>query len=377
MAQCLHCELNPAFIMDIRESYSLKKRNTFGMNVSCACYVEYGSVEELVEFFSSGRQHGLPLPFLHIGGGSNILFTGDFPGTVFHSGIRFISEIRPCGTTAHDADGPGSAAVLVEVGAGTLWDDFCAWCAERGLWGPENLSGIPGETGAAAVQNIGAYGVEFKDVVREVRCFDAVTCSIKTFRQQECKYGYRDSIFKQSAKGRYIVTSVVFGLSTEGGPRLEYGHVKSAVENALSESSQETLTPSLVRSVILGIRDSKLPDPGKTGSAGSFFKNPVVPKIFYEKVEHYAKSKYGQDYEVPHFDAGSGFVKIPAAWLIDQCGWKGYREGNVGVYEKQPLVLVNLTGKALPEEILTLEKKIKASVLSLFGIGLEPEVEHI
>ena len=377
MAQCLHCGFNLAFIMDIRESYSLKKRNTFGMDVSCACYVEYGSVEELVEFFSSGRQHGLPLPFLHIGGGSNILFTGDFPGTVFHSEIRFISEIRPCGTTAHDADGPGSAAVLVEVGAGTLWDDFCAWCAERGLWGPENLSGIPGETGAAAVQNIGAYGVEFKDVVREVRCFDAVTCSIKTFRQQECKYGYRDSIFKQSAKGRYIVTSVVFGLSTEGGPRLEYGHVKSAVENALSESSQETLTPSLVRSVILGIRDSKLPDPRKTGSAGSFFKNPVVPKIFYEKVEHYAKSKYGRDYEVPHFDAGSGFVKIPAAWLIDQCGWKGYREGNVGVYEKQPLVLVNLTGKALPGEIVALEKKIAASVLNLFGIGLEPEVEHI
>ena len=377
MAQCLHCGFNLAFIMDIRESYSLKKRNTFGMDVSCACYMEYCSVEELVEFFSSGRQHGLPLPFLHIGGGSNILFTGDFPGTVFHSGIRFISEIRPCDTTAHDADGPGSAAVLVEVGAGTLWDDFCAWCAERGLWGPENLSGIPGETGAAAVQNIGAYGVEFKDVVREVRCFDAVTCSIKTFRQQECKYGYRDSIFKQSAKGRYIVTSVVFGLSTEGGPRLEYGHVKSAVENALSESSQETLTPSLVRSVILGIRDSKLPDPGKTGSAGSFFKNPVVPKIFYEKVEHYAKSKYGQDYEVPHFDAGSGFVKIPAAWLIDQCGWKGYREGNVGVYEKQPLVLVNLTGKALPGEIVALEKKIAASVLNLFGIGLEPEVEHI
>ena len=293
------------------------------MNVSCACYVEYGSVEELVEFFSSGRQHGLPLPFLHIGGGSNILFTGDFPGTVFHSGIRFISEIRPCG------------------------------------------------------QNIGAYGVEFKDVVREVRCFDAVTCSIKTFRQQECKYGYRDSIFKQSAKGRYIVTSVVFGLSAESGPRLEYGHVKSAVENALSESQEKTLTPGLVRSVILGIRDSKLPDPAKTGSAGSYFKNPVVPKIFYEKVEHYAKSKYGQDYEVPHFDAGSGFVKIPAAWLIEQCGWKGYREGNVGVYEKQPLVLVNLTGKALPEEILTLEKKIKASVLSLFGIELQPEVEQV
>lgn len=347
--------------MDLRKSYSLKKHNTFGMDVSCAAYVEYGSVEELVKFFSAGRQYDLPRPFLHIGGGSNLLFTGDFPGTVLHSGIRFIS------VSDHG----------VEVGAGTLWDDFCLWCAENGFWGPENLSGIPGETGAAAVQNIGAYGVEFKDVVREVRCFDVVTCSVKTFRQAECRYGYRDSIFKQSAKGRYIVTSVVFNLSSEVSPRLEYGHVKAAVERALSESSKEALTPEIIRSVILGIRDSKLPDPAKIGSAGSFFKNPVVPKVFYEKAEHYAKSKYGQDYEVPHFDAGSGFVKIPAAWLIEQCGWKGYMEGNAGVYEKQPLVLVNLTGKAVPDEIVALEKKITGSVLDLFGIELQPEVEHI
>lgn len=363
--------------MNISENYSLLKRNTFGMDVSCAAYVEYGSVEELSEFFASGRQYDLPKPFLHIGGGSNILFDGDFPGTVFHSGIRFISELHHDGALPSESGVCANGIVKVEAGAGTAWDDLCRWCAERGLWGPENLSGIPGETGAAAVQNIGAYGVELKDMVLEVRCFDTVTCSLKTFRQSECRYGYRDSIFKQSAKGRYIVTSAVFGLSASGIPRLEYGHVKSAVEKALCEEGRKTLTPSLVRQVILGIRDSKLPDPSKIGNAGSFFKNPVVPKVFYDKVEHYAKSKYGTDYEVPHFHAGSGFIKIPAAWLIEQCGWKGYREGNVGVYEKQPLVLVNLTGRATPDEIISLEKRISASVMHLFGIELVPEVEHV
>lgn len=204
-----------------------------------------------------------------------------------------------------------------------------------------------------------------------------VTCSVKTFSRDECRYGYRDSIFKQAAKGRYIVTSAVFALSSGAGPQLGYGHVKDAVEKALSENRQESPTPELVRSVILGIRNSKLPDPAEMGNAGSFFKNPVVPKVFYDKVEHYAKSKYGQDYKVPHFDAGSGFIKIPAAWLIEQCGWKGYTEGNVGVYAKQPLVLVNRTGAATPDEIIALEKKISDSVMNLFGIGLNPEVEHI
>ena len=357
--------------MEISYNHSLLKRNTFGLNVSCACLVEYDSAEELAEFFSSGRQFDLPRPFLHIGGGSNLLFTKDFPGTVFHSRIRYVTRL-PHGQSGNDAD-----QVCVEVGAGTVWDDFCRWCSGRGLWGPENLSGIPGETGAAAVQNIGAYGVEIKDVVREVRCFDAVTHSMKSFRQKECKYGYRDSVFKQSAKGRYIVTSVVFGLACTGGPCLEYGQVRNAVENALQGFSRKEATPSLVRSVILGIRNSKLPDPAVTGSAGSFFKNPVVPRIFYDKVELYAKSKYGADYEVPHFDAGSGFVKLSAAWLIEQCGWKGCREGNAGVWEYQPLVLTNATGKAAPEEITALASKITSSVFNLFGIELHPEVEYV
>ena len=331
------------------------------MDVSCACYLEYGSAEELVEFFASGRQFTLPEPFLHIGGGSNLLFTKDFPGTVFHSRIRFIKELSGNGGN-----------VLIEAGAGTLWDDVCVFCAENGLWGVENLSGIPGETGAAAVQNIGAYGAEIKDVVEEVRCFDAVTLAMKTIKAEDCGYGYRTSIFKEGAKGRYTVMSVVLRLSETPKPRLEYGHLRSAVEAGDAE-----ITPAHVRSEVLEIRNSKLPDPSKIGNAGSFFKNPIVPKSSFDVVENYARSKYGKEYEVPHFDAGSGFVKIPAAWLIEQCGWKGYREGNVGVYEKQPLVLVNVTGQARPYEILGLETRITASVRNLFGIELEPEVEHI
>lgn len=362
--------------MKIEYDKDLARMNTFGMKVSCACYVEFSSEDELSDIFRNVERYGFPQPFLHIGGGSNLLFTKDFPGTVFHSAIRFIK------TLSHPDRRPdsGVSGVEVEAGSGVCWDDFCSWCADHGLWGPENLSGIPGEVGAAAVQNIGAYGVEIKDIVKEVRCFDVVTGGMRSLSVKDCRYGYRDSVFKDSAKGRYVVVSVVFRLSSEARPRLEYGHVRSAVEQALSSSGAGpavSLDPSLVRDVILGIRGSKLPDPAVAGNAGSFFKNPVVPRSSYDIVENYAKSRYGADYEVPHFDAGSGFIKIPAAWLIEQCGWKGYREGNVGVYEKQPLVLVNVTGKASPDEVVALEHKIVMSVQNLFGITLHPEVEHI
>ena len=370
--------------MKIEYDKDLARMNTFGMKVSCACYVEFSSEDELSDIFRNMERYGFPQPFLHIGGGSNLLFTRDFPGTVFHSAIRFIRRVDvrqdDSGLKASSGAAGQPGSVLVEAGSGVLWDDFCAWCAGEGLWGPENLSGIPGEAGAAAVQNIGAYGVEVKDMVREVRCFDVVTGEIRPLHVKDCRYGYRDSIFKDTAKGRYVVTSVVFALSSVPQPRLEYGHVRSAVEQALSSSGagpEVSLCPSLVRNVILGIRGSKLPDPAVAGNAGSFFKNPVVPRSSYDIVENYAKSRYGADYEVPHFDAGSGFIKIPAAWLIEQCGWKGYREGNVGVYEKQPLVLVNVTGKASPDEVVALEHKIVMSVQNLFGITLHPEVEHV
>lgn len=366
--------------MKIEYNKDLTRLNTFGMKVSCACYVEFGSVGELSEIYKESEVRKFPQPFFHIGGGSNLLFTKDFSGTVFHSAIRFI---RVCPRSGEQAgafpsgsvgEAAGSGCCEVEAGSGVLWDDFCSWCSDRGLWGPENLSGIPGEVGAAAVQNIGAYGVEVKDIVRKVRCFDVVTGEERWLSVKDCRYGYRDSVFKDTAKGRYVVTSVVFRLSENSGPRLDYGHVRKAVAEYAGTGP---LTPSQVRKTILEIRNSKLPDPAVVGSAGSFFKNPVVPKSSYDIVENYAKGKYGQDYAVPHFDAGSGFVKIPAAWLIEQCGWKGYREGNAGVYENQPLVIVNATGNATPDEILALERRITDSVRNLFGITLHPEVEHI
>lgn len=368
--------------MKIEYNKDLTHLNTFGMKVSCACYVEYSTEEELAGLFSEDMS--LPQPMLHMGGGSNLLFTGDFPGTVLHSAVSFISVSDSSG---HEDAGTG---VYVDVGAGVRWDDFCAWSAEHGLWGAENLSAIPGEAGAAAVQNIGAYGAEVKDLVVSVRCLDTVTCTWKVLTNAECRYGYRDSIFKDTAKGRYIVYSVLFRLSSEPQPRLGYGHLRSALADALSgqygtgpDALENALAadPSgvlgMIRKTVMEIRASKLPDPAVAGNAGSFFKNPVVPKSLYDRVASYAAYRYGKDYAVPHYDAGSGFVKIPAAWLIEQCGWKGFSDGNAGVYEKQPLVIVNLTGEASPEEITALEGRIVRSVEDKFGIVLVPEVEHV
>ena len=378
---------------DIRRNMDITGRNTFGMRVKAACVVEYDSIDDLEEIRKmlspEGEGKRLAAPVLHIGGGSNLLFTKDFPGTLLHSRIKFI---RISDDSHQDGD------VTVEVGAGTVFDDFCAWAAGKGLWGVENLSHIPGETGAAAVQNIGAYGVEIKDVIDKVNCYDMVLGREVSFKADECGYGYRDSLFKRDRKGRYIVTSVTFRLSANPKPVLDYGHIRSAVESSLTDRGVQEgsapsgaaiqdglerrnafpgLTPAIIRNVIVGIRKSKLPEPSEMGSAGSFFKNPVVPKSDYDRVASIATLYNGAGYSVPHYDMGSGFVKIPAAWLIEQCGWKGYREGNVGVYERQPLVIVNVTGEATPDEVIALEDKIVSSVRERFGITLHPEVEHI
>lgn len=390
---------------DIRRNIDITGRNTFGMRVKAACVVEYDSMGDLEEI--RGMTASLPAPVLHIGGGSNLLFTKDFPGTLLHSGIRFIRHDCPrrmaesdSGHKEWQSDGqePGCQDVAVEVGAGVIFDDFCAWAAEKGLWGVENLSHIPGETGAAAVQNIGAYGVEIKDVIDKVNCYDMVLGREVSFKADECGYGYRDSLFKRDRKGRYIVTSVTFRLSANPKPVLDYGHIRSAVESSLTDRGVQEgsapsgaaiqdglerrnafpgLTPAIIRNVIVGIRKSKLPEPSEMGSAGSFFKNPVVPKSDYDRVASIATLYNGAGCSVPHYDMGSGFVKIPAAWLIEQCGWKGYREGNVGVYERQPLVIVNVTGEATPDEVIALEDKIVSSVRERFGITMHPEVEHI
>lgn len=349
--------------MKLEYNVDLSRWNTFRMKVKASCLVEYNSAEELSGFFSDERLSAqLPLPFFHIGGGSNLLFTGDFPGTILHSGIKFIEKIDER---------------TIRVGAGVIWDEFCAWCSAEGLWGPENLSLIPGETGAAAVQNIGAYGREIKDIIREVECFDVVRLSKVILKKEDCAYSYRDSVFKNELKGRYIVTAVVFSLKDEYYPELDYGNVRAAAVSALGLGTIENkrLKPKDIRDLIIDIRRKKLPDPLEIGNAGSFFRNPFVSPERYEEVCKFALAENLG--EVPHFISDIGLIKIPAAWLIEKCGWKGYRSGNVGVYEKQPLVLINATGESGPEELLELEKKIKESVYKRFGIKLEAEVEHI
>ena len=383
----------------------LTKMNTFGMRVKARCFIEYDSVADLVDI----EFDELARPVLHIGGGSNLLFTDDFKGTVLHSKIDFIEILDEChripeapafassgtpypvnhpknpqifgdpekvgkcllhtnGTSS--ADFSQSSKVLVSVGAGVVFDDFCEWAAKEGLWGVENLSYIPGEVGASAVQNIGAYGVEVKDVIRKVYCYDTQEEEFVHFDVEECGYGYRDSIFKSpEVKGRYIVTHVVFALSREPKPMLDYGHLREAI--------QSNLTPSVIRKAIIRIRKEKLPEPSVKGSAGSFFKNPVVPVEHFLEIEEAAKAESGTDYKVPHYDLPDGMVKIPAAWMIEQCGWKGKRSGGAAVWEKQPLVIVNHTGEAYPEEIVGLEKRIIASVKARFGVELHPEVEHV
>ena len=340
----------------------LSKMNTFGMTVKARCFIEYDSVADLVDI----EFEELARPVLHIGGGSNLLFTDDFKGTVLHSKINFIEVIKE-----------ESEKVLVSVGAGVVFDDFCDWAAKEGLWGVENLSYIPGEVGASAVQNIGAYGVEVKDVIKTVYCYDTIDEEFVNFDVEDLEYGYRDSAFKDpEIKGRYIVTHVVFALSRTPQPKLDYGHLKEAVY-CHSERSEESLTPSLIRKVIIKIRKEKLPEPSVMGSAGSFFKNPVISAEHYARIEAAAKAEHGADVKVPHYDLPDGTVKVPAAWMIEQCGWKGKRSGNAAVYDKQPLVIVNYTGEAYPEEIISLERRIISSVKAKFDVELHPEVDHI
>ena len=332
-------------------SCDLSSRNTFGMKVKCALFVEYSSVSELKALL----KEELPQPVLHIGGGSNLLFRGDFPGTVLHSAI---SGIVPS---------VGPDVVIVSAGAGVVFDDLVAETCRQGLWGLENLSLIPGEVGASAVQNIGAYGVEAGDVIDQVFCVDAATGEDVVFNASECAYGYRDSRFKHE-KGRYIVVKVSFRLTRNYAPVLGYGNIKAALEGR----DLEALTPTDVREAIIRIRREKLPDPAETGSAGSFFKNPVIPREHFERI-----AASVPDAKVPHFDLPDGTVKVPAAWMIDTCGFRGAVKGGARVYDKQPLVIVNATGGASPDDIVALESDIIAAVRARFGVELHPEVEHV
>ena len=320
------------------------------MKVSCRTYVEVTDPEDLLTLDFDA----LPQPLFVMGGGSNLLFTKDFPGTVLHLCNKGYTIL------------PDS---LVRVDAGVVFDDFCAWAAGKGLWGPENLSLIPGEVGASAVQNIGAYGVEAKDIIDTVHAFDLRERRFVDIPGSDCGYGYRTSLFKTAWKGRYIITAVTFRLSVVPQPKLDYGGVRKAL-------GDREPTPQVIRETVIGIREQKLPDPKVTGSAGSFFCNPVIEREHFDRIVAIAKAENDPEYEVPHYDVGER-VKVPAAWMIDQCGFKGAREGGAQVYPKQPLVIVNATGEATPDEIIALEQRVIGTIRDKYGIELHPEVEHV
>lgn len=333
-------------------NYSLLPHNTFHIDARCRRYVEYDSEDELRKILPSLTHER----FLHIGGGSNLLFLQDFPGTILHSAIRSVDIVKSEGDD-----------VWVRAGAGIEWDQFVEYCIQHGLYGLENLSLIPGEVGASAVQNIGAYGVEAADLLTLVETIDVTTGEIESMRAEECQYGYRTSIFKTILRGKRFVTRVTYKLSRRFTPRLGYAALRRELEaRGLSE---DVLTADDLRRVIIDVRREKLPEPSETGSAGSFFVNPVVNRENFERL----LAAYP---EMPHYLLPDGSVKIPAGWLIQQAGWRGRQLGRAGVWPKQALVLTNLGG-ATGKDILALSDAICTDVEKSFGIALQPEVNFI
>ncbi|MDD4489093.1 MAG: UDP-N-acetylmuramate dehydrogenase [Paludibacter sp.] len=336
--------------MHFDQNHSLLNYNTFGLDVKTKYFFEFDSEENLIEALQHNDVKENLL--LVIGQGSNLLFLNDFNGVVLHSAIRGIKLIEET-----------EDAVLIEVGSGVIWDDLVAYCVQQRWSGIENLSLIPGETGAAAIQNIGAYGVEFKDVVQKVKTIQIADGQSCDFYLKACHYAYRESIFKKELKGQYIVTSVLLRLSKKPLFNLSYNHL----ENEVLKNGEINLEN--IRKTIIQIRESKLPDPKVLGNAGSFFMNPVVSREIFESLQLHFPA-------MPHYYVSQQEEKIPAGWLIEQCGWKGRTIGNVGVHAKQALVLVNYGG-AKGKEIAELAVMIQQSVANKFGINLIPEVNFI
>ena len=328
-------------------NYSLLQHNTFGIDARCRRFLEYEDVQEAMEIARILRES--KEPYLIIGGGSNLLLTHDFEGIVVHSAIKGF-EFDGC---------------RMLCASGEKWDDMVAESLKHGLYGMENLSLIPGDVGASAVQNIGAYGVEAKDLIVRVEAVEIATGETCTLTNADCQYGYRDSRFKHDWKNRYLMLRVTYRLATEFRPRLDYGNIRAELERkGISEPTAWQL-----RETIIDIRRQKLPDPEVTGNAGSFFMNPVVTR---EKYEELAAQYEG----MPHYTIDAEHEKIPAGWLIDQCGWKGRSLGRAGVHSKQALVLVNLGG-ATGNEIVALCEQIRHDVRERFGIDIHPEVNII
>jgi UDP-N-acetylmuramate dehydrogenase len=334
----------------IEESYSLKSYNTFGVQAYATIFAEANNPDDLKTIIDVFREDHKPK--LILGGGSNLLFTGDFDGIVIFPDLKGHELVKH-----HDTH------VWVKAYAGENWDKFVAFCVSKNWGGIENLSHIPGNVGGCPVQNIGAYGVEVKDVIDAVETIDLQTGEIRVFSNAECKFGYRDSIFKHSGKNKYVITAVIFKLSAEPVCNTRYADVTEELKKF------PEITIASVRKAIIAIRQRKLPDPEQFGNAGSFFKNPVIPKEQFELIRRTHQN-------IPFYPQDNDNVKVPAAWLIETCGWKGKREGNIGTYETQPLVIVNY-GEATGAEVLEFAKKVQYSVKEKFDLDLEMEINVV
>ena len=329
------------------KNYNLKTHNTFGIDAKCSRFLEYESVAEAQKVAKILRESSIP--YIIIGGGSNLLLTKDYEGIVVHSACKGVER-------------KGNSLIC---GSGEVWDDIVAKSIAMQLYGAENLSLIPGDVGASAVQNIGAYGSEVKDLIRKITAVEISTGAVREFNHTECEYGYRQSRFKHEWKNRFLIISVEYELSEAFQPRLDYGNIRAELERRnITEPTAQQL-----RDTIIDIRNAKLPDPKVMGNAGSFFMNPIVSR---EKYEQLAAQYEG----MPHYEIDADNVKIPAGWMIDQCGWKGKSLGRAGVHDKQALVLVN-RGGATGAEIVALCEAIQKDVKVKFDIDIHPEVNII
>ncbi|ARV10292.1 UDP-N-acetylenolpyruvoylglucosamine reductase [Winogradskyella sp. PC-19] len=337
--------------MIIQENISLKNYNTFGIDAKAQSYVDIRTISDLQTVLKSESSN----PFFVLGGGSNMLLTKDIEALVIHLNLKGISIFDKTNDYA-----------IIEAKAGENWHDFVLWCLDKNLGGIENMSLIPGNIGTAPIQNIGAYGVELKDVFHSCEAINISTQEIKTFTTEDCNFGYRESVFKQNLKGQYIITSVKLKLS-KGNHRLniDYGAIKSELEKL------KITKPSIkdISRAVISIRQSKLPDPKEIGNSGSFFKNPVISKEEFKQLQNNFP-------QVPHYVISEKQIKVPAGWLIETAGFKGKRFGDYGVHNKQALVLVNY-GNALGKDIYDLAKLIQQTVFRLFSIKIETEVNII
>ncbi|MGL6128031.1 UDP-N-acetylmuramate dehydrogenase [Chryseobacterium artocarpi] len=337
----------------MQENFSLKPYNTFGVDAKAKCFIEIHNIEELKDALNFSKEKSLSLLFL--GGGSNILLTKDFDGLAIKLNLKGISE-----------ENLNNNEVLVTAKAGENWHEFVMFCLSKNYGGLENLSLIPGNVGTSPMQNIGAYGTEIKDVFVNCQVLNLENQTVETFDLEKCRFGYRDSIFKQEGKGKYIIMEVTFKLTKENHHiKTEYGAITSELQNLGIEKP----TIQDVSQAVINIRQSKLPDPKQIGNAGSFFKNPTIPLAQFEALQ--------QKFENIQGYPNGAMVKVPAGWLIEQCGWKGKQIGNVASHKLQSLVIINATGTATGKEIFDFSTEIINSVKEKFGIELEREVNII